>query len=67
MYYYILEVKNKLVSFSSHELSVWPSRIPYFNLVPGVFLFSNMAVKLQNRQLEGNQLHYPVDRDLSGE
>ena len=51
MYYYILEVRNELVSFSSHELSVWPSRIPFFNLVPGVSLFSNMAAKLQNRQL----------------
>ena len=52
MYYYILEVRNELVSFSSHELSVWPPRIPFFNLVPaGVPLFSNMAAKLQNRQL----------------
>ena len=35
MYYYILEVRHELVSFSSHELSVWLSRIPFFNLVPG--------------------------------
>ena len=51
MYYYILEVRNELVSFSSHELSVWLSRISFFDLVPGVLLFSNMAAKLQNRQL----------------
>ena len=51
MYYYILEVRNELVSFSSHQLSVWPSRIPFFNLVLGMLLFSNMAAKLQNRQL----------------
>ena len=51
MYYYILEARNELVSFSSHQLSVWLSRIPFFNLVPGVSLFSNMAAKLQNRQL----------------
>ena len=66
MYYYILEVRHELVSFSSHELSVWPSRILFFNLVPWVLLFFNMAAKLQNRHLEGNQLHYPVERDLSG-
>ena len=48
MYYYILEVRNELVSFSSHELSVWLSRIPFFNLVLRVLLFSNMAAKLQN-------------------
>ena len=51
MYYYILEVINELVSFSSHELSVWPSRILFFNLVLGVLLFFNMAAKSQ--QLEG--------------
>ena len=43
MYYYILEVRHELVSFSSHELSVWLSRISFFDLVPGVLLFSNMA------------------------
>ena len=50
MYYYILEVRHELVSFSSHELSVWPSRIPFSNLVLGMLLFPNMAAKLQNRQ-----------------